>query len=218
MRSSASLVALLAGTMVVGTSIPGHAQTVSRGLLRGSMTPEAAQGLRAAPGDVSPGLLRGSMPAAGTGGLLSGGAPPPGGTVGGFRGSLPPGGQSGLVRGDLPAGMPTSAGMPPAPAGARLGDPTEADIARGIESRARLDLMKNDYGTGESKLREGVSIRERSSGLESPEVVKALENNAATLREWNRGAAADAMETQAKEIRRRQEPPPASPPPTSRLP
>lgn len=65
-------------------------------------------------------------------------------------------------------------------------------------------------------LKQAVSIREQVSGPDSPEVVQALGENSALLRQWNRESAAAAMETQAAEIRARQEtsasPTPAPPP------
>ena len=210
MRAGARSIVVLAGVVLLGSPALGQSQapTVSRGLLRGSLPAGATGGLLQGPltGGETSGLLRGPVAPGVTGGVLSSGAPPAGGTVGGFRGSLPPGERAGALRGDLPAGTPAGTLPAPAPSGARLGDPGPADLARGIEDRARLQLIDNAYGDAEARLRQGVSIRKEASGRESPEVVEALESNAALLREWNRGAAATEMEAEAKQIRKSQEP------------
>jgi hypothetical protein len=148
------------------------------------------------------------VPSGATVGVLSTGAPPPGGTVGGFRGSLPPGERAGALLGDVPVGTPVFALPTPAPAGARLGDPRPADIAGRVQDQARQHLIEGDYGDGEARLRQSVSIHEKASGPESPAVVQSLEQNADVLRIWNRGAAATQMEVQAEAIRKSWEPSP----------
>jgi hypothetical protein len=138
-------------------------------------------------------------------GVVTGGAPPPGGTVGGFRGSLPPGERAGALLGDVPVGTPVFTLPTPAPSGARLGDPRPADIAGRVQDQGRQFLIEGDYGDGEARLRSSVSIHEKASGPKSPPVVESLEQNAGVLRIWNRGAAATEMETQAQTIRKGQE-------------
>ncbi len=220
MRAGARPVVVLVGVVLLGLPALGQAQapTVTRGLLRGSMPAGATGGLLQGPltGGETSGLLRGSVPPSARVGVLGSGAPPPGGTVGGFRGSLPAGERAGALRGDLPAGTPAGALPAPAPPGGRLGDPGPSDLAGRVEDQARLQLIDGAYGDAEARLRQGVSIRKDASGADSPQVVDALESNAALLRRWNRGAAATEMETEATMIRKRQElsisPTPAAPP------
>ena len=124
-----------------------------------------------------------------TSGLLSSGAPPPGGTIGG-RGLLVPSAPSGLLRGELPPGTPVGALPAPSPAGARLGDPGPRDVAGFVDTQARLRLGEGDYGDAEAYLRQSVSIRKEASGPDSPEVVRSLESNATLLRQWDRNVEA----------------------------
>lgn len=217
MGTGARPVIVLVGVALLACPALGYAQapTVSRGLLRGSLPSDSTGGLflGAGTGGTSTGLLRGSAQPGTTGGLLTGGAPPPGGTVGGFRGLVPVGTPVGPTRGPLPAGTPVGAFPASAPSGARLGDPGPADLAGAAETQARMHLIKGDFGDAEARLRQSVSHREQASGPDSPQVVEALESNAALLRQFNRGAAATEMEGQAKEIRLRREAPPTPPAP-----
>ncbi|MGH7358536.1 MAG: tetratricopeptide repeat protein [Candidatus Rokuibacteriota bacterium] len=211
MRVPARRIIVLVGVAVLGLPASGYPQapTVTRGLLRGSLPSDAAGGLLRGPvtGNVSTGVLRGPVsPGAGvTSGLLSSGAPPPGGTIGG-RGLLVPSAPSGLLLGELPPGTPVGALPAPAPPGARLGDPGPLDVAGFVDTQARLRLGEGDYGDAEAYLRQSVSIRKETLGSDSPGVVQSLEGNATLLRQWDRNVEAGAMEREAQEIRKRQEP------------
>jgi hypothetical protein len=209
MKAGRRSLVVLVGVALLGLPPLAEAQapTVSRGLLRGSLPSDSTGGLLrgAVTSGTSTGLLRGPVQSGTTGGLLSGGAPPAGGTVGGFRGLVPVGTPWGPTRVELPPGTPVGAYPAPAPSGARLGDPGPLDRAGAVENQARIHLIKGAYGDAEARLRQSVSIHEQVSGPDSPEVVQALESNAALLREWNREAAATEMETRIEEIRVRQE-------------
>jgi hypothetical protein len=116
-------------------------------------------------------------------------------------------------RGSLPAEATVGAFATPLPPGARLGEPGPDELAGRLNSQARMSLIDGNYAQGEAMLYRSVAVREETVGPVHPEVVGALEENAQLLRQYNRDAAAAAMETRAQEIRTLLEPPPAPKPP-----
>jgi hypothetical protein len=232
---------LIAPIVVATVALPvaGHAQspTVTRGAFGVPVSPGTTTG--ALTGPVSPGAttgaIRGALPAGSTVGAVRGSVPvdavigvprsmsramggvflspaaPP--VVG--VGVLPGGGLPTAVvtpRGSLPADATVGALATPLPAGSRLGEPGPDELARRLDSQARLSLIDGSYAQGEAMLNRSVAIREETLGPVHPEVAGALEEKASLLRQFNRTDAAAAMETRAQEIRTLLAPPPPKPP------
>jgi hypothetical protein len=235
------MAALIAPIVVAAVALPvvGHAQspTVTRGAFAVPVSLGATTGAIAAP--VSPGAttgaIRGALPPGSSVGAIRGSVPvdavigvprtASGATVGVFPSPVTPIVGVGLVpgvvlpttviapRGSLPADATVGALATPLPPGSRLGAPGPDEIAGRLNSQARLSLIDGNYAQGETMLNRSVTIREEVVGPVHPEVAAALEENAQLLRQYNRDAAAAAMETRAQEIRTLLEPPPPSNPP-----
>jgi hypothetical protein len=233
MRARVATLGALTALFSIVLVLDVHAQTTTTtrgafgGVMSGDMTPG---GLR---GAVSPGAAvgaaRGSLPVGATVGAVTTGAPvSPGGAplhIGGFFVPVPlpagtPVGPSGVVqsgvisfRGPVAPDAATATGVTgamgaPVPSGTVLGPPGSAEIAERLQTESRMWLREGNYVQGEVMLNRSVAIREElAGGPNHPEVAQALEDNAKTLRVWNRDAAASDMEARAKEIRTKLEPP-----------
>jgi hypothetical protein len=212
MRSGARVAIVLGMTALPWLS---HAQApvVTRGVLGSSQSTQS--------GNATTGVLRGAVP--------------PGATVGAGRGAVPPDASIGVVRSGpssnetmgtlrgptaptevgtfLPPDAPVGTFAAPMPPGTRFGEPGPADIAQRLAEQARRSLVDHDFAAGEALLNRSVRVREESVGRDHPDVAKALEDNAALLRRYNREAAAADMDARAREIRTRLEPPPRPTPP-----
>jgi hypothetical protein len=217
MRSGVTVAIVLGLTGLPWVSHP-QAPTVTRGAFGGPQSPQS--------GDVTTGALRGAVPSGASVGAARG-VVPPAASVGAVRGSPPSGEPMGALRGPtapmdvgtfVPPDAPLGALAAPMPPGTRFGAPGPVDIAGRLADQARTSLIDHDFARAEALLYRSVTVREESVGPEHPDVAKALEDNAALLRRYNRHAAAADMDARAQEIRLRLEAPPAPAPPEGSAP
>jgi hypothetical protein len=161
-----------------------QAQTFTRGVLGGSLSPDSTTGLLrgALPQGATTGVVRGSLPSGGTAGLIH--AAPPGATVGVFRNTfsaatvpvMPGGFAPTLVptlRGPLPADAAVGTLSAPARPGTRLGEPGPGEIEHGLNFQARLYLVDHNFAQGETMLNQSMGIREEMVGRIHHEVAGA---------------------------------------------
>jgi hypothetical protein len=114
----------------------------------------------------------------------------------------------------LPPDAPVGALAAPMPSDTRFGAPGPIDIAARLADQARRSLVDHDFATAEQMLDRSVGIREEAVGRDHPDVLQALEDSAALLRQYNRETAAADMDARAHEIRLRLEAPAGPPPPS----